>query len=597
MAKRYLALDVNGNLGWCVCPPELRGNGRCNHIAHQMEGETVDHFIERIEKTNNETKLDSNDDNYSTSDIDVNSIPEITQEEIDNMAKRIDDIAGCHITTENFKEVLSNLPPEKVGEIAKIGFNAAPVFSLPIRDEEYEDQNVKNKLYFTNLHKYGVGGSDSAMQQMFDRVGKTPVHNGELVDIEHSYEEGLTPEEYFAKQFYARTAMITKGVGTAKPGFCIHMDSIVEVYDEYDREITYMTWSDVEVGMMFKDGAGDLSTVEEIQDVVYKPCLEFKLEEHKPIIVSTDHLIMAEIISNNKCINSRLTHSQQCRETIGLTSPDSINWISAYDIFNFYKNGAEIHIFNSDGEKLISIKEYKNLEPQPTRCISTDIGYYETNGLIHHNTARKLFYSFSDTQVMHDCGGPYIDAMHCKLPNGHVCIYCAHATAGGQSVKEGQLIGGVISTRLSEGLTQASMEMKHTGTITSMNKAGSADNIMNALDGWSTSDIIKKMTKANTTEERRQILYEGLKQEYKNANIRIDDFNLQMIARKLTSYKRDGGGVRPVEDNECCDIVSMLAVGNGNNIFKKLELKTGYKEVTKPLKQRINTDAVNQIIG
>ena len=58
MAYKVLALNTSGNLTYCTCPPELRGKGRCNHIAHQENNETAEEFVRRIEsiKINNKRK-------------------------------------------------------------------------------------------------------------------------------------------------------------------------------------------------------------------------------------------------------------------------------------------------------------------------------------------------------------------------------------------------------------------------------------------------------------------------------------------------------------------------------------------------------------
>ena len=47
MAK-VLALTTDGRLTYCVSPEEQRGKGRCNHVAHQKEGQSVADFIEEI---------------------------------------------------------------------------------------------------------------------------------------------------------------------------------------------------------------------------------------------------------------------------------------------------------------------------------------------------------------------------------------------------------------------------------------------------------------------------------------------------------------------------------------------------------------------
>ena len=728
---RVLALNVNGDITYCTCPPELRGSGRCNHVAHQNEGESPEEFVERI----NSSSFDDGSINP------VEQANEVTQEQIDRFAEEIDKIAGCHVTGDNLNEVLKSLTPDQVAKITQIGFNAAPVFSLPIRDEQYEDENVKNKLYFANLYKHGAGGSASAIAQMFERVGPTPTHHGEMVDIQHSYEQGLTPDEYFAKQYYARQAMITKGVGTSKPGYCISGNSQVTVL--FDGNLESVLWSDVDVGTVMECG----SVVEEVRQWQQKQCVTVSINDQRPITMSYDHLVMGEIILHGKRVEN-LAASKSAREAIG--EADS-SWICAEDMLFMFGMGAKILL--STGNE---IEKIKDAGIQEVRCVSTNTGFYETNGMVHHNTARKLFYATSDTQVMEDCGGPYVDAMHCKLPNGHVCVHCAHMTKGGESVHVGQLVGGVVSTNLSEGLTQASMELKHpiwenqelaivrnglhmkiywknlevgdefpdgakvlditpwdhrdgylldadgstlvcsdthlvlaiifdkkdqrlngsyqrseqirkdvgaddsqlwmcaqdifdafhaghnvdiispnndviqlenierygdapikvrcittdvgyygigefmnhnTGTMASMDKQNSAAVIMATLDRWGTSPLIQSMRNAKTTEEMRQILYQGLKDEYKKANIKQDEFNLQMIAKKMTSYKRTESGLRPVEDGERADVVSIGAVGNANNIFKTVELSAGYNTLTKPSKQSLGTDAANQIIN
>lgn len=421
MAQKVLALTEDGRMSYCTCPPELRGTGRCNHIAHQNPNESVEEFMIRINDIQ-ESAQKENEFEYEDS-------KEISQEEIDNLAAKIDEIAGTKITPENFKDVVSKLSPDQIAEITKIGFQAAPEFSLPIVDEEYQNENFKTKLYFANLPAYGISGKNEAIEQMFDKIGSVPTLDGEAF-IDHNYQEGLTPHEYFLKQFSARDAEIHKSVGTAEPGY----------------------------------------------------------------------------------------------------------------------------------------------------------------------SARKLFYAMSDTMVRKDCGGPHIDALHCRLPEGHVCEKCAQATQGGEDIKEGKLVGGWVSTNMSEALTQLSMKQKHAGSKSVANQIGGARVIMATLDGWSTSPIIQKMAALKTTEERRNCIYEELKAAYSNSGIKQDDFNIQMVAKKLTSYKRDVDGLRPVKDGECCDIVSIGVVGNANNIFKVSEMSSGYKHLTQPMKQKLKKDASNQIL-
>lgn len=49
MAK-VLALTVDGELTYCSAPPERRGKGRCKHVAHACENESLDDFMVRCEK-------------------------------------------------------------------------------------------------------------------------------------------------------------------------------------------------------------------------------------------------------------------------------------------------------------------------------------------------------------------------------------------------------------------------------------------------------------------------------------------------------------------------------------------------------------------
>ncbi len=45
---KVLALTTDGRMTYCTCEPEERGKGRCNHIAHQEEGEKTQDFINRV---------------------------------------------------------------------------------------------------------------------------------------------------------------------------------------------------------------------------------------------------------------------------------------------------------------------------------------------------------------------------------------------------------------------------------------------------------------------------------------------------------------------------------------------------------------------
>lgn len=207
--KKVMALNENGNLTYCTVAPEERGKGRCNHISHQNDNESIEDFVSRIN---------------SNITVEEEIIPDETppehmgQEEIDSHATEIDRIAGVKVTMDNFDEVLSTLTPQQIQEITKIGFEVAPEFSLPISDENYNDEDQDNNLYFATLPSYGIAGKTTAIQQMFDKVGVVPSEDGE-VDIQSNYKDGLSPSEYFEKYFSARSASIAKSVSVALPGY------------------------------------------------------------------------------------------------------------------------------------------------------------------------------------------------------------------------------------------------------------------------------------------------------------------------------------------------------------------------------------------
>lgn len=53
-----LALNIRGELTYCSAPPEFRGKGRCNHIAHAEIGEEPKDFFNRIENLRKEAEDD-----------------------------------------------------------------------------------------------------------------------------------------------------------------------------------------------------------------------------------------------------------------------------------------------------------------------------------------------------------------------------------------------------------------------------------------------------------------------------------------------------------------------------------------------------------
>ena len=48
--EKVLALREDGGVSYCTVPEDMRGRGRCNHIAHQSPGESNEEFINRINR-------------------------------------------------------------------------------------------------------------------------------------------------------------------------------------------------------------------------------------------------------------------------------------------------------------------------------------------------------------------------------------------------------------------------------------------------------------------------------------------------------------------------------------------------------------------
>lgn len=440
MANKVLALTEDGELSYCSAPPEMRGKGRCNHVAHQEDGESDDNFLIRVsDEVRDEEQADSSrmfqeGQLYHDFDEGIKNFNEITQSEIDDYASQIDKIAGEKVTLDNFDEVMNRLSVDQVDEIARIGFKTAPMFSLPITDENFDETIEDNKIYFANLAEYGIAGNKSAMNQIFGEVGTIPKVGGGFMEVHKSYTEGISHEEMFHDNMVARDAQISKSVATAKPGYI----------------------------------------------------------------------------------------------------------------------------------------------------------------------ARLLAYGMSDMEVFKDCGGPHNGILSCKAPGGNICEACAKSVNGGEVVDRVDRIGGYISSAISAELTTMSMKKQHITTADANAKGDQADIIIDTYHAYARSPLIEAAAKEKTTAGRRQVLFEGISEAYKIAGKPVDDFLIQTVVRKMTSYKAnpDGPGIIAISDpeKELADIKSVESIGNNSNIFKKAELQTSYKIFTKPQEATIKPDAMNDIM-
>lgn len=418
MADFIWAIDENGKPTKCKAKPENRGKRNCKHLFHGNVGEELNDFIERYSLNENEIKKSFKE---KEEDIEYGA----SQSEIESWASQLDEIAGEKVTMDNFDEVISRMSPEQLDQINRIGFDAAPAFSLPITDEKFDEEKINNDIYFADLPDYGIGKA-SAMNDMFGSIGMVPTSSGNT-EINSNYRDGLSDDEYFEKQFSTRGSQVQKTITVAAPG----------------------------------------------------------------------------------------------------------------------------------------------------------------------HVAREVFYGMSSLEAIDDCGNSSSNGIiECHAPG--VCVKCAKKS--GFKVKPGQLIGSIVSTNLTEGLTQASLNSIHTGGRNE--KKDDWETITDTLHCYKSSPIIDSAVKAEDTMTARKNIVNGLKEHYKNAGIDIDDYNLEIVAKKVTSYKIDNGRLRAVKDGEKCDIVSMERIGNNNNLFLQSELSNSYNIITKP--QLIDNDQRNaavQIMG
>jgi hypothetical protein len=222
--------------------------------------------------------------------------------------------------------------------------------------------------------------------------------------------------------------------------------------------------------------------------------------------------------------------------------------------------------------------------------------------------ARNLFYGLSDVNIIDDCqDDSSTGILTCHMPGGF-CEKCAQKSGMGDVLKilkrgsaSGDIstvkIGGFVSTNLSEPLTQAYLNAIHGANDP---KANQHKVIVATYDAYSSSPIIQSALEGTTTAERRMRLKEGLKQAYKDQGIDIDEYNLDIIAKKMTSYKhnKQTGRLEYVEDGELCDIVSIRSIGNRSNVFKKASLGSSYKTLSKARTYTADSnDAFEDLMG
>lgn len=85
---KVLAVNVNGDITYCTVAPEMRGKGRCNHIAHQNDGESTQDFIQRINNLRQSTQAEEKENFIPYEGTEVETKPyRMSDEEKESLIK------------------------------------------------------------------------------------------------------------------------------------------------------------------------------------------------------------------------------------------------------------------------------------------------------------------------------------------------------------------------------------------------------------------------------------------------------------------------------------------------------------------------------
>ena len=350
-----------------------------------------------------------------------------------------------------------------------------------------------------------------------------------------------------------------------------------------------VTWGNVDIGHVFPDG----SIVSDTREWSSRQMYKLVSNNGDSIIVSDNHLISCQILaSDGDLINGSWTLSAKCRGEVGEIDDA---WICAADLFDAKRSGYIVIL-----ESGYLLEKVEPLSFGDVRCITTDTGEYSIGAFTNHNCARQMYMGLSDTPMIEDCGNSNSTSiMTCDMPTGF-CRCCAEKS-GMKDVIDNYMkkkstkklsdikIGGLISTNASEPLTQMALNKVHSAADSEAN----SDILIATYRGYSTSPIIQAMKEETTTMGRRKVLFENLKKLYEEEGIDIDDWNLEIIAKKMTSYKKGKHGLEIIDgDDDLCSISSLVSIGtttnpyvNGDvksNPFKRASYMEGYETLKKP---------------
>lgn len=351
------------------------------------------------------------------------------------------------------------------------------------------------------------------------------------------------------------------------------------------------SWSQVKEGDTLSE---NMDVVKYVYPYSKRRC--YKITSSKGSFIAADsHFIKVEITdSEGNVINKKVERK--------LPDDGDTNFATMEFIYNY-------NIIEGRKIKIVGIDDYtiEKYEKSDVRCVETEKHEYTINGIISHNCTRYMYYALSDTYIMEgECNNPDSSGiLECTAPGGF-CECCAKKSGMrpilNQLMKEQKgkglrtlKIGGLISTNLNEPLTQLYLDSIHNSS-----SATSHTNIVNTYDCYASSPIIKKAAEETTTLGKRKVIYEGLKEIYSANDVKIDDYNLQIIAKKMTSYKRTPEGIKLINEDagEVCDVISIRAIGGNtsSNIFKSATFSTSFDTISKGGEVAFNdADSFNDI--
>lgn len=310
----------------------------------------------------------------------------------------------------------------------------------------------------------------------------------------------------------------------------------LDVFNNIPNGYEETKWEKLQVGDELIDG----SIVEVITPWELKTCYILDVLGQE-IVASEDHLFCCKIYVDDICMNKDLTKSAEIRKEIGIIDPKPVSY-----------KGVETNIdFTPEWICTSDIAKFARF---PNKNIQMEM--YLNNGetIVAQLLSIKLYKNGEKQRV------------RCiKTNTGKVITsgFVSHNT-GGKNLEE----------------------------------AKRRDVIMHTLKGWKNSAIIQDVVKKETTQERREAMFQGLKKAYNDNGVTIDDWNLKVLAKKMTSYKRDSETkkLRFIKDDEVCDIVSIGAIGSASNPFKSAELSSPYRTLTVPQKFKAEKDSAMDLI-